>query len=225
MRNVGKPFLMMTLLGLWTSSTDSSAQVDVSVGADLMSRYVWRGTDFGDSPSIQPSIELSAENFVLGAWGAYATNKAAGDENETYKEADLYAGYSFGEIFSLTLTDYYFPLAAEEEDYFDYDDNHSFEISGTLTLNKFSLLAGKFFAGSDDKSLYFEAGYDFGLVNAFIGAGDEAYSSDEDFNIVNVGIGASKEVKITDSFSLPISGSVIVNPEKENIYMVVGVSF
>jgi hypothetical protein len=225
MRNFRKLFLMMTLLGFWASGINSSAQVDVSIGADLMSRYVWRGTDFGDSPSIQPSIELSAGDFVLGAWGAYATNTAPGDENEAYKEADLYAGYSFGDIFSLTVTDYYFPSETEEEDYFDYDENHSFEISGTLTLDKFSFLAGKFFSGSDDKSLYFEAGYDFGLVNAFIGAGDEAYSSDGDFNVVNVGIGASKEIKITDSFSLPLSGSVIVNPEKENIYMVVGVSF
>lgn len=219
MRNFGKLFLVMTLMGLFTSSFKASAQVDVSVGADFMSRYVWRGTDFGGSPSIQPYLEMSAGNFVLGAWGAYTTNMPGA------QEADLYAGYSFGDVFGLTLTDYYFPLDDMSDDYFDFDANHSMEISGTLTLDKFSLLAGKFFAGADDKSLYIEAGYDLGLVNAFIGAGDEVYTTDGDFGVVNVGIGASKEIKITDYFSLPLSGSVILNPESESLFMVVGVSF
>ncbi|PWE00825.1 TorF family putative porin [Marinilabilia rubra] len=219
MRNFGKLFLVMTLMGLFTSSFKSSAQVDVSVGADFMSRYVWRGTDFGGSPSIQPYLEMSAGDFVLGAWGAYTTNMPGA------QEADLYAGYSFGEVFGLTLTDYYFPMDDMSDDYFDFDANHSMEISGTLTLDKFSLLAGKFFAGADDKSLYVEAGYDFGLVNAFIGAGDEVYTTDGDFGVVNVGVSASKEIKITDYFSLPLSGSVILNPESESLFMVVGVSF
>ncbi|MFO7864639.1 MAG: hypothetical protein R6U85_11600, partial [Salinivirgaceae bacterium] len=62
-------------------------------------------------------------------------------------------------------------------------------------------------------------------VSAFVGAGDEVYTTDGEFGIVNVGIGASKEIKITDYFSLPLSGSVILNPESESLFMVVGVSF
>ncbi|PRZ00879.1 TorF family putative porin [Marinilabilia salmonicolor] len=219
MRNFGKLFLVLTITGLFASGFNARSQVEVSVGADLMSRYVWRGTDFGGSPSIQPYMEMSAGDFVLGAWGAYTTNLPGA------QEADLYAGYSFGDVFSLTVTDYYFPMDDMSDDYFDFDSNHSMEVSGTLSLDKFSLLAGKFFAGADDKSLYLEAGYDFGLVNAFIGAGDEVYTTDGDFGIVNVGIGASKEIKLTEYFSLPLSGSVILNPESESLFMVVGVSF
>ena len=220
MRNTGKllPGILI-LTGLFIFSTKPYAQVEVNVGADLMSRYVWRGTDFGGSPSIQPSLEMSAGSFVLGAWGAYTTNAPGA------QEADLYAGYSFGDVFGLTLTDYYFPLDDMSDDYFDFDNLHSLEISGTLTIDKFSLLAGKFFAGADDQSLYLEAGYDLGVANIFLGAGNEVYTTDGDFAVVNIGIGASKEIKFTDYFSLPLSGFVILNPESESLFMVVGVSF
>ncbi len=211
-------FFALAFISLVFVPLNTQAQAEVNVGVDLMSRYVWRGTDFGGSPSIQPSIELSTGGFVLGAWGAYTTNLPGA------QEADLYTGYTFGDVFGLTLTDYFFPEDDMSTDYFDYENNHALEISGTLTLDKFSLLAGKFFAGADDQSLYFEAAYDFGIVNAFIGAGNEVYTTDTEFNLVNIGIGTSKEIKITDSFSLPLSGSLIVNPERKNIFMVVGIS-
>jgi hypothetical protein len=219
MRNYEKIVLTMGLIGLLSSSFNASAQVNVDMGTDLMSRYVWRGIDFGGSPSIQPYIEVSTGDFVLGAWGAYTTNASGA------QEADLYAGYAFGDIISLTLTDYYFPEDDMSDKYFDFDNNHTLEISGTLTLDNFSLLAGKFFAGADNQSLYLEAGYDFGKVNLFAGAGDKVYTSDGEFAIVNVGIGTSKEVKITEHFSLPLSSSLILNPENESLFMVVGVSF
>ncbi len=220
MRKFGKLFLTIAILGVVAmSSFKTSAQANVDVGADLMSRYVWRGTDFGGSPSIQPYIEMSTGNFVLGAWGAYTTNAPGA------QEADLYAGYSFGDVFSLTVTDYYFPMDDMSDEYFDFDNNHSIEVSGTFTLENFSLLAGKFLAGADDESLYFEAGYDFSVVNVFAGAGDNVYTTDNEFGLVNVGIGTSKDIKISDYFSLPLSGSVILNPESESLFMVVGVSF
>ncbi len=43
--------------------------------------------------------------------------------------------------------------------------------------------------------------------------------------LCNVGIGTTKEIKITDSFSIPVTGQVIFNPEKEQLYVVVGFSF
>jgi hypothetical protein len=63
------------------------------------------------------------------------------------------------------------------------------------------------------------------LINAFVGAGDEVYTPDGDFGLVNIGVSASKEIKMTEFFSLPLSGSVILNPESESLFMVVGVSF
>ena len=48
--------LMTPLTEVKAQDAESSSPVDI--GADLMSRYVWRGTDYGSSPSIQPYIEL-----------------------------------------------------------------------------------------------------------------------------------------------------------------------
>ncbi|MFH0893713.1 MAG: hypothetical protein V2A54_04695 [Bacteroidota bacterium] len=76
----------------------------VNATADFMSRYVWRGTDFGASPSIQPTLSFTNGKFELGAWGAYATFS-------NYTETDLYAKYSF-KGFTVALTDYYIPTSA-----------------------------------------------------------------------------------------------------------------
>lgn len=76
----------------------------LNAGADLMSRYVWRGLDYGGSPSIQPTLSFGIGDFEIGYWGAMALTN-------NYVEADLYAKYSL-KGFSLTLTDYYIPSAA-----------------------------------------------------------------------------------------------------------------
>ena len=38
-----------------------------AVSCDVASRYVWRGTDFGNSPSAQPGISYTSGSQTLGA--------------------------------------------------------------------------------------------------------------------------------------------------------------
>lgn len=42
---------------------------------------------------------------------------------------------------------------------------------------------------------------------------------------INLGLTLSKEIQITENFALPVFGSVITNPEAQNIFMVFGISF
>jgi hypothetical protein len=82
-------------------------------------------------------------------------------------------------------------------------------------------------SGSGD--LYVQAAYTAGPVSLTLGGGNGQYSfeeedEDDSFGISNIGIGTSKEIKITDSFSLPISGSIILNPSSEQLFVVVGIS-
>jgi hypothetical protein len=42
--------------------------------------------------------------------------------------------------------------------------------------------------------------------------------------VVNLGITVSKEIKISDSFSLPLTTSFIINPQAENVFLVLGIS-
>jgi hypothetical protein len=72
--------------------------------------------------------------------------------------------------------------------------------------------------------MYFQAGYAFKNVSVFLGAGDGWHTSDGEFAICNAGIGITRAIKITDSFSIPVSGQIVFNPEKEQLYVVVGFS-
>jgi hypothetical protein len=40
-----------------------------TVGADVVSSYVWRGSKVGSGPNIQPAMKFSNGGFTLGAWG------------------------------------------------------------------------------------------------------------------------------------------------------------
>ena len=201
-----------------------NAQAQWSTGADLVSGYVWRGTKFGTGPAIQPTVEYGVGGFSIGAWGSYGLDANA----EESSEADLYVGYEFGlsesSSLSLALTDYYFPSGGI--DYFE-GEGHSFEPMVGLSLGDFSFTAAYMINKSgamDISDTYLEAGLTVGAVDLALGAGDGQYTSDGDFNFCNISVGTSKEVKITDSFSLPVFGSVILNPSTEQFHIVVGIS-
>jgi hypothetical protein len=216
-----KTLILFSAILALTVSTTASAQdskVSVSIGADLFNRYVWRGTDFGNSPVVQPGIELSAGNFAIGAWGSYSTSASVGGT-----EADLYASYSLPFGLDVVFTDYYFPAEpGSEGNYFDYDNAHTFEIGGTQTIGNFYISGYYWLTETGDT--YFEAGYEFKNFSLFAGAGNDSYTTDGDFSVCNLGISTSKEIAITEKFSLPLSGSVILNPEKEQLFLVVGIS-
>ena len=80
-------------------------------------------------------------------------------------------------------------------------------------------------AGTAGNDMYFEAMYSFKNFDIFLGAGDGWHTTTGSFEVINVGISTSKEIKITDSFSLPVFGSIIVNPQAELAYVVAGFSF
>lgn len=197
-----------------------------NAGLDIYSSYIWRGLKFGTGAAFQPSVDFTAGGFTIGAWGSFST----GDTEAA--EADLYASYGIdlGEnaALSLTVTDYYFPGSA----YFE-STSHFIEPMVSLGLGNLSLSAAYMFyesAANGSGDIYLQAGYAAGPVSLTLGGGNGQYSfedgedEEDKFAISNIGIGTSKEIKITDSFSLPISGSIILNPSTEQFFVVVGIS-
>ena len=244
-----------------------------SVGADFMSRYIWRGINFGgSSPSIQPYLEygFGSENhsFAIGGWGAYSLSGT-----QTGQEADLYLSYTVKEMFSLTFTDYFFPdETSGRNKYFNYNmdwdkinsgeeaqtghvveaaisfnGTKKFPVSIMFAMNIWGADAQKYTEESgvmvaEDKivmSKYIEIGYSkevksltldvfagMALDNPELAKGEPTgFYAQEAAGVINLGFSLSKEIKITDSYSLPVSGSLIINPEAENIFMVFGISF
>ncbi|HEX2921401.1 MAG TPA: TorF family putative porin [Bacteroidales bacterium] len=204
--------------------TNTQAQEEghkFTAGVDLYSNYVFRGTRFGTGPAVQPSVKFVSGGLTAGVWGSF---DAAG-----YAEADPYVSYAFPFGLSLGVTDYYYP-GQELFDVSEATGSHAFEVNSGFSKGGFSLSANYIInksggAASAGGDLYFQAGYTVSNVNIFAGAGDGWHTSDGEFNLCNIGIGTSKTITVTDSFSIPVSGLVIVNPEREQLFVVVGVSF
>jgi len=191
-----------------------------STGLDIYSSFLWRGVRAGSSPAFQPYLEFATGGLTIGAWGSF---DAVG-----YAEADLYIFYDFPFGLSLGLTDYYLC----DLDYFDYSDStgsHALEITAGYEFKGFSISANYIFneaggVGSAGGDVYVEAGYSFKNVNLFLGAGNGWYTSDGEFDICNIGIGTEKEIRVTDTFSIPVTGQVVLNPESRSLYLAVGIS-
>ncbi len=194
---------------------------DFSVGADVYTNYVWRGTRYGTGPSVQPSVTYSKGGLTLGVWGAF---DAAG-----YAEADPYISYSLPIGISLGLTDYYYP-GLEAFDFTRATGSHALEFNLGFEKGSFKFGANYIIneaggAGSAGDDIYFQAGYAFTNFELFAGAGNGWHTSNGEFNLCNIGLGTSKEIVLTEKFSIPVSGQIILNPEREQLYIVVGFSF
>jgi hypothetical protein len=216
-----KPGLILEVMAAVVifSSIEARAQ-EFQVGADIYSNYIFRGTKLGTGPSIQPTVKLVAGGLTVGVWGAF---DASG-----YTETDPYISYAFPFGLSLGLTDYYSPALPLFETS-DTSGSHALELNAGFALGGLSLSANYIVneAGgiaSVGNDLYFQAGYAFETFNIFVGAGDGWHTHDGEFDLCHVGIGTSKEIKITESFTVPVNGQIIVNPEREALYVVVGFS-
>lgn len=208
-------FILLMFLSF--SGLAQESKPTLRAGSDLVSSYVWRGTKFGSGPALQPSVELTAGPLTLGAWGSYSFS-----ENES-PEADLYASLAAGP-FTIGLTSYYYPGTR----YFNAD-NQAFEINGGLVLANLTF-SGNYIlnegAGAQGGDLYFEASLSAGSLNFFAGAGNgwHIVTPGQKFNLCNVGLSASKNLQVSEQFEIPLTGSVILNPNSEQLYVVVGIT-
>ena len=195
-----------------------SAYAQFDFGSGIVSRYVWRGTDFGNSASVQPSLNYSVGGLEVGAWASYPISSDITSLGSN--ENDLFIRYSIGNL-GLMMTDYYFP---EKGDVFNYNSNdaiHLFEGSVSYSLGPVNLLAGYFFFGDEENSIYTEIGYGFYKkkdisASLILGVGNGVYVEEDGFNAVNVGLYVSKG---------EMSASYIINPDAKTSFLVFGYSF
>lgn len=230
-------FINTILVVAFIISFNQTSAQEINVGADIVSKYVWRGLEINKSPNIQPSLGFSSSGFDAGFWGSYSINNYSAADNYSY-EIDAYIGYTFvteAGDFRLLLTDYYFPNAGIKIGNFEGDGigAHTIEIAASYS-GPISILAAYNLHNDTGNNMYFEIGYstsvgDVGL-DLFVGGtpGSEdnpVYYGADSFSIINVGVKGSKIIKITDDFELPVFTSFILNPKSEIGYMIFGISF
>lgn len=223
--------LTALIIGLMFVSFASEAlAAEFTPGATLVSRYIWRGKDFGSAPAIQPGLEYKTGNFAIGAWGSLTFN------DNKFQEQDIYLSYNITDMFTVIVTDYFFPNdTVVNNKYFNYKDGetgHIFE--GTVKFNgtegiPLALAVNYNFYGADaDNSAYIELTYSSKIgennFDIFIGgtAGKGIYGDSE--GIVYTGITGYKEIKFSESFTMPAFARLIFNPQAENIHFVFGLS-
>ena len=127
-------------------------KLSFDIGADFMSRYVWRGLQYGgNAPSIQPTLGLNWKGLNVGFWGAYSL--AGLNESQ---ELDFFLSYTFyKDMFTVLFTDYYFPNGRVPDKFYSYDeDSTSHILEGTVSFNgtdkiPVSLLVAVNFYGAD----------------------------------------------------------------------------
>lgn len=207
--------------------------LDVSLGADLVSRYVWRGMDQGSGVSLQPSLGLSLKGFSLTAWG----NSSLVDMN--VDEIDITLAYATDHL-SIGLTDYFWQGVGAN--YSKYADDHFFELNLAYTVSEnvpltigwnTMLFGGK--SGELDEdgdrmfSSYFSLGYAFDVhgvaLEPSIGITPWKGQYHDGAAVMDISLKASKEIRLTDSFSLPLFSQVIVSPAMDEAHIVFGLTF
>ena len=184
---------------------EKESKIELGAGADLYSRYVWRGTMYGgSSPSVQPYANLLVSNLEVGFWGAYSLGGI-----NPIQEMDFYVGYTFmNDMLTFTFTDYYFPNEYDGYDYFEYNKDSTGHIFETMLS----------FNGTEKFPLTFSAG-----VNVY-GADAARIEDDEtssDFN-TKTGIQYSTYLELGYANSLKgvdyniFAGLTLANPKEMN---------
>lgn len=227
------------LSALVPSAMMAQDKVEASVGADLVSGYIWRGQNLG-GVSIQPSLGISYKGFSLGAWGS------VGIESADTKELDLTLGYSVGG-FSVSVTDYWFAYNGSVNKYFHYgahSTNHVFEGQvgydfGVLAVNWYTNFAGADGVKINDKGeekrayssyLALSAPFKLGGLDWTVDLGMVPWETNfyngytSGFCVSDISLGASKDIKVTNSFSVPAFAKITVNPRTEGAYFTFGLS-
>lgn len=205
--------------------------VEASLGADVVSSYVWRGQKLGGF-SVQPSLSLDYKGFSLSAWGN------VGLESTDSKEIDLTLGYSTGG-FSISLTDFwvdygtgYFHFDAHNTDHvLEAQIGYDFDV---LSVNWYTNIAGCDGVNKDGKRAYssyisVSAPFSLGGIDwtAEIGATPWAndYYEANGFSVREISLSAEKEIEITENLSLPLFAKLACNPATEDAFFVFGISF
>ena len=230
-----KILIITAILSAVTVTAKAQDTLETTIGTDVVSQYVWRGQDLG-GVSVQPTLGLAYKGLSLSAWGSAGLSNPADT-----REFDLTLAYTIGG-FNIGVTDYWFNAGLDPLNrYFAYAadcTNHVFEANVGYDFGFASLQWYTNFAGNDGLtpaekraySSYVEVNVPFvlGGVDWTATAGAVPFATDfygvEGFGVVNVALTASKDIRITDSFSIPVFAQVAANPYSRDAFFVFGIT-
>ena len=185
----------------------SQAFAEVSISADLVSQYLFRGSVASGAMSVQPTINYSTGSVNIGTW---ASRSIDGTDHET----NIYVSLVAGPV-NVTITDY----TDASPDLFKVGD-HLIEVMASYESGDLSgAVAVDVLNGNTD--LWVELGYNLGEVGdadvgLSLGLGNEKYTSDGDPMLALIGVNVSHG----DYF-----GSYQINPDVKGNMVFIGKNF
>lgn len=226
-----KKIISLLLFSVLFPSSYASDKVSMRLDADIVSAYIWRGLELAKF-SVQPSVTLGYKGFSLKGWGSIGT------QSSDIQEFDFGIAYH-AERWSAGITDYY---AKGKHGFFHYEAHHTNHVIGADVSYNFGLFSLAWFtniAGNDgvDKngsraySSYLSLSVPFEIAGlkceSSIGATPWATNYYNDgangFEVTDITLVVHKEVKITDAYSLPMYGKLMVNPSTEDQFFAFGI--
>lgn len=229
-----KKIVILAMGMVMSMTTLAQNNIETTISADFVNEYIWRGLKLGDI-SVQPKLGVGYKGLSLTAWGNYGLSNV-----DDSKEFDLTLDYTI-KGFSIGITDYWFSKGQDPDSrYFKYDahgTNHVFEAYAGYDFSFASVKWFTNFAGNDynmngkrDYSCYAEVNVPFRLaaVDWTGSAGVVPFKSKlyltNGFAVTYLSLRANKEIRITDTFTVPIFGQVAADPCTQNAYLVVGLT-
>lgn len=227
------------LLGLVSTPlrAQESGDWSMTVGADAVSSYLWRGMELS-GPGIQPSAYFDYERgdwaVSMGAWASKSFLK--GD----YNEFDLSVEATWRNI-TLSLANYREYYGSEFDDnYLDLGISLTLSEDIPVTFSWYSIVnhftdglmdGGSGFDFAAAFPSYFEVAYDFSLsvVDFSVAAGLLPFAADyygnEDFGPCNLSLSAGHEFEFAHGGTLPVSAQVMYNPMEKACFWGVSVGY
>lgn len=222
--------IAFAMVGMATARAQEEKKVSATLGADLVSQYIWRGQNLGNV-SLQPTLGVAWKGLNLTAWGS------VGFDKDDTKELDFTLKYEkMG--FCVGVTDYWF----SEGSYFQYHAHKTTHIwegfvgydFGFLTATWYTNFAGNDGLNSSGKraySSYFELAAPFRLAKldwtgtvGIVPWRTTSYDT-HDFACTNVSLRATKDFVIKEKYHLPVYAGLTANPDSGKFYFIFGLSF
>ena len=223
-----KTWLIILILSIPTLHGLSQEQ-KFTLEAELLfhSRHLWRGMQFGNSPTAEPSVTLGKGRFSFNLW-------AAKTFDDSYAEIDLIPSFRLNGM-EISLMDYYNPVPGTDNHFFNLKDGqhrHSTELVISLERTEkwpVRSLAGVFFFGDQNPdtgkpyySTYAELACPFRALSLQVEPAvglttHKGYYADE-FAVINTGIKVKKEFRISQSLTVPLRLSAVHNPYQDKLF-------
>ena len=199
-----KKLVLLAMSMVMGTTAIAQDKVEATINGDIVSSYIWRGQDLGNV-SFQPTLGIAYKGIGI---TDYWTNDGGDPEARYFR----YNAHGTNHVFEGNI---------------GYD-------FGFLSLQWFTNFAGNDYKedGKRAFSSYFEATVPFKLAHVDWTATAAAVPFTTDyynghtsgFAVTNLSLKATKDIKVTDSFSIPVFGEIIGNPCTQKAYLVFGFS-